>query len=351
MESVQEKINKLLLDPSFRNWALNLNAKDYEQWENILQNNIALRKLAYEAKAIVIQIELSDVNKKAEDHQSFERMQLKLKNTMSPASFNEHTTDNKSNNSGLTYFINVAAMLSFIIAFSALFYFITYKKADEPLQAVIEVLKKQTQSGQQLTVRLPDGSKVKLNSNSSISYPKNFFKNRWIKLEGEAFFTVVRDESYPFTVKTNNFQTEVLGTSFNINAYSWSDNKVSVSEGKVKVSAFSSPPDQAYKFLKKEEAVEIINSEFRDADYNLDEILWKDGYLVFNHENIHTISAKIQRWFDVTVIVKNKSKIESNFSGKYANESLEKILIGMGYAMNFSFEMNENQILITGKNN
>lgn len=351
MESEEEKINKLLLDPSFRNWSLNLNAKDYEQWENILQNNIDLRKLAFEAKAIVIQIELSDVNKKAEDHQSFERMQLKLKNKMSSTSFNAHTIGNKSRKSGLTYFIKVAAVLSFIIAFSGVFYVNFYQKADEPHQAVAEIIKKKTQSGQQLTVTLPDGSKVKLNSNSKISYPKNFFKNRWIKLEGEAFFNIVRDESNPFIVITNNFQTEVLGTSFNVNAYSWSDDKVSVLEGKVKVSSLSSVPDQLPKILKKEEAVEIINSEIRDANYNLDEILWKDGFLVFNNENIQTIAVKIQRWFNVTVIVKHESMIESNFSGKYANESLEKILIGMGYAMNFSFEMKENQILITGKNN
>lgn len=348
---MKEQIDKLLLDPSFRNWALNLNAKDYEQWENILHNNSSLGKMAAEAKAIVIQIELTDVNYNVEDHQSFDRMQLKLKNTLSPASFDAHIPRIKSRVSGLIYFINVAAVLSFMIAFSGLFYFVIYKKADEPLQAVVEILNKKTQNGQHLTVRLPDGSIVKLNSNSSISYPKNFFKNRWIELEGEAFFTVMRDESNPFTVKTKNFQTEVLGTSFNVNAYSWSDNKVSVAEGKVKVSSSSSAPDQAYKILTTEEAVKIINSEFMDADYNLDEILWKDGYLVFNNENINTISAKVQRWFDVTVIVKNKSMIESNFSGKYANESLEKILIGMGYAMNFTFEMNDNQILITGKNN
>lgn len=351
MESEEEKINKLLLEPSFRNWALNLDAKDYEHWENILLSTIALRTLANEAKAIVIQIELSDKNKKAEDHQSFDRMQLKMKNKMSSASFNEHNTPIKSYFSGITYFIKIAAVLSFIIAFSGVFYFNFYQKADEPHQAVVEIIKKKTQSGQQLTVTLPDGSKVKLNSNSKISYPKNFFKNRWIKLEGEAFFNIVRDESNPFIVTTNNFQTEVLGTSFNVNAYSWSDNKVSVLEGKVKVSSMSSVPDQLPKILKKEEAVEIVNSEIRDANYNLDEILWKDGFLVFNNENIQTIAAKIQRWFSVTVIVKHESMIKRNFSGKYANESLEKILIGMGYAMNFSFEMKENQILITGKSN
>lgn len=348
---MQEKINTLLLEPSFRNWALNLNAKDHGQWETTLQSNPTLRKLAYEAKEIIIQIELSDTNKKVEDHQSFERMQMKLKATIQPASLNAHNVDIKSQKSRFTYLIKVASVLSFIIAFSGLFYFLVYQKADEPLQVVVEIMQKQTQSGQQLTVTLPDGSKVKLNSNSKISYPKNFFNNRWIKLEGEAFFNVVRDESNPFIVKTNSFQTEVLGTSFNVNAYSWSENKVSVFEGKVKVSALAADSDQHHKLLKKEEAVEIINNEIRDTNYNLDEILWKDGFLVFNHENIQTISEKIQRWFDVTVIVKNQSMIEPNFSGKYANESLEKILVGMGYAMNFSFEMKGNQILITGKNN
>jgi transmembrane sensor len=351
MESAEEKINKLLLNLSFRNWALNCDAKDYEQWENVFQSNEALRELAYEAKEIIIEVELSEINIGVEDQKSFERLLEKRRNLIGPPSLDEPDFQIKSRKSRFAYLIKIAAVLSFIVVFSGVLYFNVYRKADEPIQTVVEIIKKQTQSGQHLTVTLPDGSKVKLNSNSRISYPKNFFKNRMITLEGEAFFSVVRNESSPFIVKTKSFQTEVLGTLFNVNAYSWSENKVSVLEGKVKVTAFSSALDQGFKVLEKKEAVEIVNSEFRDADFNLDEILWKDGFLVFRNENIQSISAKIERWFGVTVIVKNQSAIAGNFKGKYANESLDEILVGMGFALNFSHEMKENQIIITGKNN
>lgn len=349
MESGKEKINKFLLNPSFRNWALNRNIKDFEEWENILNNDSELRILAHEAKKVVIKVELSDQEKSTKDHQSFERLLIKQKNSIRSASVIEPSIALKSPNSIFTSFIKIAAVLSFIIAFSGLFYINVFQKENEPLPVVVEILKKQTQNGFKLTVTLPDGSKVKLNSNSTISYPKNFFNNRSVTLEGEAFFNVVRDESNPFIVKTNNFQTEVLGTSFNVKANSWSDPKVSVAEGKVKVRAFSS--DQGHKILLAKEAIEIIDNELREADFHEDEILWKDGYLVFSDENIESISAKIQQWFDVKVIVKNQFAIRDHYSGTYSNESLEEILVGMGFALNFSFEMKENQIFINGNNN
>ena len=189
-----------------------------------------------------------------------------------------------------------------------------------------------------------------MNSNSSISYPKEFFKNRCIILEGEAFFSVVRDESNPFVVKTENFQTKVLGTSFNISAYKCSISKVSVIEGQVKVSSVHDNVDQNYKILAKDEAVKIDNNQIVESDFDIDELLWKDGILVFSNESIQTITSKIQRWFNVTVTVNNEAFIAGDFSGKYSNESLEEILLGMGYALNFSFEMEGNEIIINGKN-
>lgn len=347
METRQEELNKLLLNTSFRNWALNTNSRDIKKWESYLKNDIELTQLAAEAKNIVIQIELSDVKKQPEDFDSFKRLEEKLRNEEEKV-FVVSDHNIKSHKIRFNYLIKIAAVLSFIIVFSGLLYFNTESNSEESKLSLTEIINKHTQNGQQLTITLPDGSKVKLNSNSSISYPRDFFHNRNVELDGEAFFTVVRDESNPFKVTTSEFATEVLGTSFNVMAYKNTKGKVSVSTGKVKVSPYGYDEDNKYKIIKKEEALIINNGNLESAEFNLDEILWKDGVLVFSNESIHTISAKIQRWFNVKVSINNENLIAGEFSGKYANESLEEILYGMGYALNFSFEMEGNEIIING---
>ena len=80
MESQQEDIDRLLLDPSFRNWALRSSTHDYEKWENLFKDNDELARLALEAKQMVIQIELTELKLVQEDFQSFARLEKKWKN-------------------------------------------------------------------------------------------------------------------------------------------------------------------------------------------------------------------------------------------------------------------------------
>lgn len=346
----QEEINKLLLDPSFRNWSLNSNSEDFEKWENFLNDDSELNLLAHEAKQLIIQIELSESKQGQKDLDSFDGLLTKS------SSYHSHTRiKDQGSNAGpgkieFSFLVKIAAVLSFILVFSILVYFTAEKNVDPPEEIIVEVIKKQTQNGQQLSVTLPDGSRVKLNSNSSISYKADFFKHRKIELEGEAFFNVIKDETSPFVVKTEHFQTEVLGTSFNVNAYKDTNAKVSVTAGKVKVSSMIIPENNQVKILEKEQAVNINREGLSVTAFNMDEIMWKDGVLVFSDENIRSISSKIQRWFNVSIIINNEANIAGEFSGKYANESLKEILTGMGYALHFSFKMEGNEIIINGKN-
>src|SRR5690606_36229691 len=95
-----------------------------------------------------------------------------------------------------------------------------------------------TPRGGQYQVSLPDGTKVWLNADSKLYYPRAFSGNtRTVQMEGEAYFEVAKDEQKPFIVQTNRQKVEVLGTHFNVNAYSEEPiSAVSLLEGKVKVS-------------------------------------------------------------------------------------------------------------------
>lgn len=85
-------------------------------------------------------------------------------------------------------------------------------------------------------LRLPDGTRVWVNQNTEIEYPKQFAGNmRTVTLKGEAFFEVAKDSSKPFIITSGVIKTTVLGTSFNIKAYGESTPEVRVRTGKVKV--------------------------------------------------------------------------------------------------------------------
>ena len=110
-------------------------------------------------------------------------------------------------------------------------------------RAVNEMLtQKVTQSGQKSTLVLADGTQIRLNAESSLSYPEKFEGNtREVVLEGEAFFDVARDESRPFIIKSGDLVTTVLGTTFNVKAFPNEQMAVTVVSGKVAVQANNQP--------------------------------------------------------------------------------------------------------------
>ena len=130
--------------------------------------------------------------------------------------------------------IGVAASLALFIFAYTYFFTMELSRSSEP----IELVTKTTSKGQKATITLPDGSVLKLNSESSITYPKQFNKNvREVSLNGEAFFEVAGNPKKPFIVSSEGLRTKVLGTSFNINAYKdFSEIAVTVVTGRVEVS-------------------------------------------------------------------------------------------------------------------
>ena len=150
--------------------------------------------------------------------------------------FDKVSLDRKQSHSNKRKYYSIAASVAFIFVISiAAIYFIGRVSSDQTEVIWIERI---TNPGQKLNLTLRDGSKVTVNSVSKISYPEDFGNEaRNIKLEGEAYFEVTNDPTRPFSVRSSNITTTVLGTIFNINAYSLNNNIViSLLEGKVKVS-------------------------------------------------------------------------------------------------------------------
>jgi len=170
-----------------------------------------------------------------------------------------------------------------------------------------------TARGNQYQLILADGSKVWLNSASSLRFPTSFTgKSRDVELDGEGYFEIAKDASKPFHVKTRTQDIEVLGTHFNVNAYNDEEaTKTTLIEGKVKVS--QSLKGQSAILKPGEQAVLVANSPFTiDHSPDLDQVMaWKNGWFEFDNTDIKTIMRQISRWYDVDIRYETKTNNET----------------------------------------
>lgn len=154
--------------------------------------------------------------------------------------------------------------------------------------------------GGKFKLTLADGTKVWMNSASSLTYPTSFKKgeDRIIALSGEAYFEVANNKSMPFKVRVNDMEVKVTGTHFNINAYAdEEDIRTTLLEGGVEVTKNDktktlTPGQQAT--VKKSANTLNVNAA------NLTQVVaWKDGLFIFDEKEVTEILREISRWYDV----------------------------------------------------
>ncbi|MDB5091526.1 MAG: hypothetical protein JWR09_5520 [Mucilaginibacter sp.] len=194
--------------------------------------------------------------------------------------------------------------------------------------------------GGQFQIVLSDGSKVWLNSASSITFPAAFSKTeRKVTVTGEVYFEVAKNKHLPFRVVAGKQTVEVLGTHFNINAYS--DEyaiKTTLIEGSVKVSA-----DSQSAILKPEQQSSILNNKQGRISINTvdtdDVLAWKNGNFQFERAEIQLIMREASRWYDVDI--KYESELPPRrFTGSISrNVNLSELLKMLKYTgINFKIE-------------
>lgn len=178
--------------------------------------------------------------------------------------------------------------------------------------------------GGEYTLVLSDGSRVFLNSVSKLTYPVAFNKDkREVTLEGEAYFEVEKEKNRPFLVNIDGVTIEVLGTSFNVKAYSEEDNiYTTLVEGKVKLNTAGNSnecilvPDQQAVIKRNSNNVQVREVDVQQF------IGWKNGIYSFADESIEDIIKTLSRWYDFKYEFTNESLKSIHFEGglnKYEN--------------------------------
>ncbi|WP_286856730.1 MULTISPECIES: FecR family protein [Sphingobacterium] len=181
-----------------------------------------------------------------------------------------------------------------------------------------------TPRGGQYHIILSDGTKVWLNSGSSLEYPVEFSGNREVRLSGEAYFEVRHDPKHPFLVKTDIQQIKVLGTRFNIRAYE-DKQFTTLVQGSVEVKANGST--STMKMKPNEQA--IINNyslSIQKVDA-LDFLTWKQGLISSGSISLLDLSKEIERWWDVDFrFSPNFKNAERAYLTISKNENLSSVL-------------------------
>ena len=195
-----------------------------------------------------------------------------------------------------------------------------------------------TPRGGQYQLSLPDGSKVWLNSESSITYPVVFAaQERKVKITGEAYFEVAKDKTKPFRVETNDMQVEVLGTHFNVKAYAdEGPTKTSLLEGSVKIDKQILKPGQAF-----------TNGRIVPTDVDQD-VAWKNGIFNFNNQNLSQVMKELARWYDLEIAYPDGIP-QKEYGGEIGrNLKLNQVLKGLGNS-GVHFELNGRRVTVTIK--
>ncbi len=212
------------------------------------------------------------------------------------------------------------------------------------------ILTYHTNAGVKGLVELPDGSSVILNSSSKIRVPSKFNReSRVVELEGEGYFTVASDSTWPMFVNTTKgVSVKVLGTTFNLSSYENDPElKFTLISGRVKLLSHNSgqeidvhpfqevviPDNHKQKGVKR-----VANVELNTA--------WKDGFLVFEDAALSEVIRKLERWYGATIVVPNRKILDNRFTASFSSESLSQVLEFLRLSTNIGYTLSESNKVV-----
>jgi len=237
--------------------------------------------------------------------------------------------------------IAVAAMLAVLLTFSGIYLvnrygYRTLATMDQPEELV-----------------LPDGSTVTMNHFSSLKYPRKFSGDiRRIEMEGEGFFEVESNLDHPFVINTRDVDIKVLGTSFNVNAYSENAAvEVTVKTGEVAVTRHGEvprtiilKPGNRGVYKKTEETLEIS----QDIDKNY--LAWKTKSFVFEDQTLLDVSRQLNKVYQAEIIIDSDSLKDARITTTFEDQSLDAILNVLSATLDLDVRKSNGQIILSDTN-
>lgn len=199
---------------------------------------------------------------------------------------------------------------------------------------------------ERVTLTLPDGSTVYLNSNSKLTYPEIFDdKAREVTLEGEAFFEVTKNSQKPFLIKTDPVTTEVVGTSFNINS---KNNNVAVTVFTGKVLLYKNKTD-AIAMTVGEQGIYSDKGLTKKVNRDPNLLSWKTNVLIFQNTPLTKVMSDLTEHFGQRIEIAPKMLEGCTLTSRFQDQTLEEILQELSVVFSIQVEKRGDRITLTGK--
>lgn len=231
--------------------------------------------------------------------------------------------------------VRIAAAIILIIGSKSLFEEYQYDKNSQTQTITVP-------AGQRAQIVLADGTKVWLNSKSTLKYAANFGKNeRNVQLNGEAYFEVTPNKKVPFFVNTETNQIKVVGTHFNVCAYDGTNEfETTLLEGIVDI--YASGSDHPIARLQKNEFFSAHNGQYTKNILPSYEFLrWKEGLYCFDDTPFGILLKKLEKYYNITVTVKNPQRLDYRCTGKFKEQDgIEHILRTIRKDHKFTYHIN-----------
>lgn len=215
------------------------------------------------------------------------------------------------------------ASVILITALTSVLYFNINEGGDDVAMQTISV-----PAGQRLNINLPDGTNVWLNAKTTIKYPVSFNKKeRLVEVDGQAYFSVAKNDKKPFIVNTRSGRVQALGTKFDVLDYS-DDNifETMLSEGKVKVDMASA--DNQTLILEPNTKAFIRNGKLnKERIEDKSEYEWRNGLLSFRNKSFTEIMKSFEKIYDIKIVIEDPRITNQTLTAKF------RIVDGVDYAL------------------
>ncbi|HEY3371157.1 MAG TPA: FecR domain-containing protein [Prolixibacteraceae bacterium] len=201
---------------------------------------------------------------------------------------------------------------------------------------------------------LADGTKVWLNAGSTLQFPTRFQADlRAVKLTGEAYFQVTKNEHQPFRVQAKELNIEVLGTSFNVESYEEEKQaEVVLIEGKVRLSCETAQGKKTFGTMHPNQRVVYTqeNHNVQAQEVKVDKyIAWREGNLIFRDDKMEDVVKRLSRWFNVEIVIDDPEINNYEYKATFRNETLTQVLNLLKISAPIDYQITGNQMLPNGE--
>lgn len=366
------EIDELLGDDSFHAYVNQSEPHAISKWEGWVNKNPESKEIIEKASGIITTFGLwNNKTKKAVSSESEYKQLFKRIN-------HQQLIADQTNKNKFKILFRVAAAIAVIFAAISI-YFIYNQVITKDRTVVYNEIT--SPKGSKSKITLEDGTLVWLNAESTLKYPTEFNDNkRKVFLTGEAYFKVKKDNNRPFTVRTGDIKINVLGTSFNVKNYPENDaietflesgvinvyrktkngekpssiitlqpnqklvlykdktkNKRSKSHEKIQKRGRYLPDD-----LKLEPKKPKLYKNVETEDYTA----WKDHRLVINEECLGSLSKRLERWYDVNIIIEGEHIKKRTLTGVFEKETVEQAISAICLTAELKFTIDKDTIKI-----